>query len=373
MTPARPWIAAAVLAATAAVGLVGCASDAPAAAPTEGAAFDLDALAEAAQDEGSLTLYGDASEATMTAWTDAFTDEYGIDVFIVRNTPGPLYQQFSQELAAGQPQADIISIVDHASLDAGVENGWIAEYTPQDAGLYPAGQGRAGYYYPVANGNAQTIAYNADNLTDDEIDLIRNEGVAALADDAFRDRIGVVNPELSSGVQAFWYLYTDGAGDLGWDGVADIADNTGRIADTLTLGQNLIQGEIDIAVPMVDSYVSTQIIANGAPLEFVYASPTIGQTDGVAVVEGSPHPNAARLFMEWAATPEANSLYSELSQSAPSNSESEDTRQLLGEPWFTPAGDDTWFDFADDDSFLAAMQPDGPYFPKWDDTFGYSG
>ncbi|WP_345751047.1 ABC transporter substrate-binding protein [Microbacterium rhizophilus] len=363
--------------AIAALALAACSSDAPAATPAssaDGGAFDLAVLTDAAKAEGSLTLYGDASDANLSAWTKAFTDKYGIQVFVVRNTPGPLYQQFAQEQSAGQGQADIISIVDFTALDQAVDQGWLAEYTPQAADQYPAELGRAGYYYPVENGNAQSIAYNPDKLSDDEIALIQDKGMEALEDPRFADRIGVVNPQISSGVQAFWYTYTDGVGsDLGWDGLQKIADNTSRISDTLTLGQNLIQGEIDIAVPIVDSWASAQIVNNGAPLEFAYPKPTIGQNDGVAVVADSPHPNAARLFMEWASTAETNAMYSKLSQSAPTNTEAADSRELAGLPWYAPAGDDTWFDFAKDQDFLDAMTADGPYFPKWNETFGYAG
>ncbi|WP_181003458.1 ABC transporter substrate-binding protein [Microbacterium sp. CJ77] len=301
-TRTRRVLCAAILTA-AAIGLAACSSGpATPVSSSSGDAFDLATLTAAAKAEGSLTIYGDASEASLRGWADKFTEEYGIQVFIVRNTPGPLFQQFAQEASAGQQQADVISIVDHVALDQGIENGWIAEYTPQYADQYPESESRAGYYYPVQNGNAQTIAYNADSLSDDEIELIQEKGLDALTDPIFAGRVGVVNPQISSGVQAFWYLYTDGAAKgFGWDGMEGIAKNVGMISDTLTLGQNMIQGEIDIAVPMVDSFISSQIANNGAPLEYVYATPTIGQTDGVAVVQNAPHPNAARLFLEWAA------------------------------------------------------------------------
>lgn len=370
----RTRFLAATVATVAMLGVAGCSTEAPA-APVAGidGALDLDALLEAAQAEGSLTVYGDSSDTNLRAWTQAFTDEYGIEAYVVRNTPGPLFQQFAQEQSAGQGQADILSIVDFTALDEAVEAGWIANYTPQSADEYPAALGRPGYYLPVQNGNAQTIAYNPNNLDDDEIELIREKGIDALVDSRFEGRVGVVNPQLSSGVQAFWYLYTDGvASGFGWDGIEGVAANTARIADTLTLGQNLIQGEIDIALPIVDSWASAQVVNNGAPLEYVYATPTIGQNDGVAVVADSPHPSAARLFMEWASTAATNSMYSALSQSAPTNTKAADSRALAELDWYRPAGDDTWFDFASDPEFLDAMQ-DGAHFTRWNETFGYSG
>jgi len=373
----KQWrvLAAAAIAAGTAFGLAACSADAPAPVVTgSDGAFDMDALVAAAKAEGGVTFYGDSSQPTVQAWTDAFTKEYGIPVTIVRNTPGPLFQQFSQEMAAGAPQADIIAIVDHTSLDEAVDNGWIAQYTPQAAGDYDQTYARDGYYYPVMNAVEQTIAYNPENLTQAQIDLIQSKGVQALEDPSFQGQVGIVQPQISSGVQSFWYLYTDGdaAADFGWDGMAALAKNASIISDTLTLGQDVIQGEINVALPIVDSYVSSQIVNNGAPLQFVYATPTIGQADGLAVVADSQHPNAARLFAEWAASPEANTLYSQISQSAPLSAKATDSRSFLDEDWYQPVGD-VWSTYGSDQAFLDAMQADGPYFPKWNATTGYSG
>jgi len=370
----RFTVPAALVVAT--LALAGCSSgSADDAAPSpDSSELSLDDLVAAAQDEGSLLLYGDAQEINLRNWTAGFTEEYGIPVDIQRDSAAPLFQRFSQEQAAGQQQADVLGLVDHNALDQAVDNGWLAEYTPADAGLYPADLGREGYYYPVQNGFAHTVAYNPENLTEQEIALIEDDPLGALGDPRFAGRAGVCPPQTAQLAQAFWWQYTDGAAadDYGWDALEDIAANDPVITDTVTLTQNIVQGEIDLAGPIADSLVSSTI-TSGAPIRFAYATPTVGSTFGMSVVENAPHPNAARLFMEWATTPEANASYSEITQTAPLNSENEDERAYIDEDWFTPQGDDTWFDFPTDEDFLAAVGPEGDFLDRWSETFGYSG
>ena len=108
-------------------------------APT-GEPSSLEELITAAQDEGELTFYGDANETSLQSWTEGFTEEYNIPVNILRLPGSELNQRFAQEMSASQYQADIFSIADRVSMEAAVEEGWIAEYTPANGDLYPAEQ-----------------------------------------------------------------------------------------------------------------------------------------------------------------------------------------------------------------------------------------
>lgn len=376
------------IAVTAAVALVGvmamtgCSSNAPATAGgSKGATSttDMDELVSAAKSEGSLTLYSDGTLNTQQAWTDAFTKEYDIPVSIVRDSGAPLYQRFAQEEAAGQTQADVIGNVDPASLDDAVDNGWIAEYTPQDAALFPEEQSRPGYYYPYLNGFAHTLAYNPEHVSTEELEQIMADPLKAMEDEEFRDRVGVCPPQTAQLAQAFWYQQTDGEAkdDIGWAGLEKIAANTTVITDTATLSQNIVQGEIDFAFPVADSIVSGQLANDSdAPIRFVYPKDTVGGQFGMGVVAAAPHPNAARLFVEWAATPEANSLLAKLTGNSPLNGEATDSRSYLDADWFRPLDTDaTWYQsaFSEDEDFLAAMSKEGDYLSQWNQVFGYSG
>ncbi len=367
-------VAATLLGATLLIATAGCASD-PAPSGQAPASDDLQALIEAAQAEGELTFYGDANETSLQAWTQGFTEEYGIAVNILRLPGSELFQRFSQEMAASQHQADVFSIADRVSMETAVDSGWIAEYTPENADLYPAEQAGAGYFYPVQNGYFQTVAYNPTLLSDDEIAEIEDDPIKAAGDPAFKGRIGVNMPQSSQQAAAFYYRFAEGdaSGDYGWDALQAIADNDPLFYSSATLVQNLIAGEYAVAVALTDSLAAPQAL-QGAPIEFVYPKDTTGGYFAVGAVADAPHPNAAKLFMEWATTPEANAAYTEITQTVPANSEVPDEREIVDFPWYkAPEVDNVWFDFIGDEDFLEASSADGDFLSHWNDVFGYSG
>ncbi len=366
--------AAATLIASALMVTAGCASDAPPAAQTP-ASDEMADLVSAAQAEGELTFYGDANETSLQAWTQGFTEEYGITVNILRLPGSELFQRFSQEMSASQHQADVFSIADRVSMETAVESGWIAEHTPENADLYPADQSEAGFFYPVQNGYFQTVAYNPTLLSEDEIAEIEKDPIKAAGDPAFKGRVGVNMPQSSQQAAAFYYRYAEGdaADDYGWDALQAIADNDPLFYSSATLIQNLIAGEYAVAVALTDSLAAPQAL-QGAPVEFVYPADTTGGYFAVGSVEEAPHPNASKLFMEWATTPEANASYTEITQTVPTNSEVSDERELLSLDWYEgPDLDNVWFDFINDEEFLAASSADGDFLAKWNEVFGYSG
>lgn len=367
---------AGLIAAVSAIALLSACSSAPAestgdAGTAEGTGT-LEELVDAAKAEGSLTLYGDGGEPTLQAWTQAFTAEYGITVNILRLAGSELFQRFSQEKVAGQNLADVYSATNRPDLDTAVENGWIAEYEPAAGGEWPEEHTRAGFYYPVQNGYFMSVAYNVDMLTAEQIELIREDPIGAAGDPQFEGLVAVGAPQASQHAAAFHYLQTQSGED--WSRLEDVAANKPTIyIPTLTMLQGLIAGEYAIAVGVTDSLVAPQILS-GAPIEFAYPLETTGGYFNTAVVEDAPHPNAARLFLEWATTAEASELYTEITQTIPANSEVDDSRELVQTDWYTdPAIDDVWFTWITDDEFLGASGADGDFLDQWREVFSYSG
>lgn len=339
------------------------------------AAGGLEELIAAAQEEGELTFYGDANETTLQKWTQGFSDEYGITVNILRLPGSELNQRFIQEQSAGQHQADIFSIADRVSMETAIDEGFIAEYEPENGGLYDEAQSQAGYFYPVQNGYFQTVAYNPTLLTEDEIEMVQKDPIGAAGDSKFKGRVGVNMPQSSQQISAFYYQLAEGefADDYGWEALEDIAANDPLFYSSATLVQNLIAGEYAIGVGITDS-LAFSFTLQGAPLEFVYPEATVGGYFATSIVEEAPHPNAARLFMEWATTPDANALYTEITQTIPANSDVEDNREILDAAWYNePVTENVWFDFIRDEDFLEASSPDGDFLPRWNEVFGYAG
>jgi iron(III) transport system substrate-binding protein len=72
-----------------------------------------------------------------------------------------------------------------------------------------------------------------------------------------------------------------------------------RVTDSMT---KIVSGEAYIGNA---SYVAVQEFkAKGAPIEFLFLNPIRVQDRGVGILKGSPHPNAAKLFLAWLLSPE---------------------------------------------------------------------
>jgi iron(III) transport system substrate-binding protein len=330
----------------------------------------LDELVEAAQGEGQLTLYGDVGEPTLQAWTQAFTEEYGIAVNILRLPESELFQRLSQEKSAGQNLVDIYSTINRVSMDQAVDNEWMAEYTPENGEQYPAEHREDGFYYPVQNGYFMTVAYNSDVLSDEDIALLQEDAIGAAGDPRFRGQVQVGPPQASQHAAAFYYLQTEEQSN--WDRLQAIADNDAIVqAQSIPLVQNVVSGEYAIGIAASDTLVAQQVTA-GAPIEFVYPVNTTGGYIATGVVDDAPQPNAARLFMEWATTPEANAIYSEITQTTPTNDQVSDDREITELDFYEEPGE-VWVDWIFDETFIEASSAEGDFFDQWNDVFGYSG
>ncbi|SFD95829.1 ABC transporter substrate-binding protein [Blastococcus tunisiensis] len=339
------------------------------------ASGDLDALVADAQAEGQLTLYGDANETSLQAWTQGFTDEYDIPVSVLRLPGSQLFQRFAQEQSAGQAQADVFCLADFASLSQAVEQQWLAEYTPENGDLLPEDLGEPGFFYPLQNSYYQTVTYNTSLLSEEEIALVQEDPIAAAGDPRFAGRIAVNMPQSSQQIAAFYYQLAEGrlADEYGWEALEAIAANDPDFLSSAELVNGVVQGEYALGVGITDS-LAGPIALQGAPIEFAYPDTTVGGAFGCGVVENAPNSAAARLFMEWGTSPEAGARYSEITQTNPLNSEVEDNREITALDWYeAPDDSTTWFEFVTDEEFLGTIGPDGDFYDRWSETFGYSG
>src|SRR3546814_11945497 len=85
----------------------------------------------------------------------------------------------------------------------------------------------------------------------------------------------------------------------------------------------LVQGEIDVAVSANSGSVAGNV-AKGAPIHFTYPDGAASTSPfGIGVMAGATHPNAARLFVEWATSADAQSKLSKIVNTSPANKNAE--------------------------------------------------
>ena len=257
---------------------------------------DLATLGTAARAEGSVNWYvaqmsGEAAEAMGRRFTGRYP---GIAVSVIRTTGQVAYERLSQELKNNTPSCDVFSSTDISQYPALIKRNALAYYEPVNAAELAApyrGLGEKGFYYPTT-GSLQILIYNNKTVTGADIPRRCTD----LLDPKFNHRVAVAHPAFS-GYFGQWVLAMRRL--YGWSYFEKLAANNPRVGrsgnDPITL---LNAGECVVGTGPAST--STVTARRGNPIGIVYPEDGTVLTVGPsAVVASAPHPNAARLFMEW--------------------------------------------------------------------------
>ena len=259
-------------------------------------------LYAAAKKEGSLTWYTSQSGTQVSEEVCAmFTLRYpGVKCNPVRATAQVVFQRLIQETKARATHADVLSTNSVADLVILKKEGNLAPYMVENLRFVPprikAMAQKDGYWIPtqlaplgiVYNKNLVKAA-DAPKTWKDLLDP-KWMGQAALAHPGYSGSVGVW-------VTAMHKLY-------GREYFEKLARNKPQIGRSVLDGMNLvISGERKVALAPLNT--AEKEASKGAPVVTVYP------VDGVvlplsasAVMKDAPHPNAARLFMEFNLGPE---------------------------------------------------------------------
>ncbi len=251
---------------------------------------------EAARKEGALTWYvAQVDSETAEVMGRAFTAQYpGVRVAVIRTTGQVAYERLTQDMKNNAPQCDVFSTTDIAHMPALMQKKALANYTPDNAAaLAPAfrGLGQDGYWYPN-HSTLMLIIYNTQTVKPEEApknwpDLLDPnwKGKVAFGHPAFSGYVGVWTVQMRK-------LY-------GWAYFDKLAKNNPRIGrsgnDPITL---LNAGECVTGLGPLATALLTA--SKGNPMAIQY--PTDGSMLCIGpsgVLANAPHPNAARLFMNW--------------------------------------------------------------------------
>jgi iron(III) transport system substrate-binding protein len=257
---------------------------------------DLSSLENAARAEGAVTWYvaqmsGEAAEAMGHRFSRRYP---GITVSVIRTTGQVAYERLQQELKNNTPTCDVFSSTDISQYPALKKRNALANYEPVSAGELAGpyqGLGERGFYYPTT-ASLQVLIYNTKTVTGSDVPRRCTD----LLNPKFNHRVAVAHPAFS-GYFGQWVLAMR---DLyGWSYFEKLAANNPRIGrsgnDPITM---LNAGECVVGTGPVST--PTVTAARGNPIGIVYPEDGTVLTVGPsAVVASAPHPNAARLFIEW--------------------------------------------------------------------------
>jgi iron(III) transport system substrate-binding protein len=277
----------------------------------------LAALVSAAKAEGAVTVGGPAIDVVRQAMTSGFEAKYGITVTYLSAGGGPSSARVRAERAAGKYLLDVLVSGPDSPLLTFLPSGWLDRIEPAliDPDVLNPKKWRDGHlwYADPQHTILRTIQYvtpelavNTKVVNPKEIPTWKS-----LLDPKWKGKLLVKDPTTSgSGQSLTSFLYLT----FGPDFVRKLYKDQQPVftRDARQASQWLAQGTYGIWVGTEFSTLET-FRKLGYPVEAV--APTDGPgiltgSDGlISLINRAPHPNAAKLYVNWIAGREGGALF----------------------------------------------------------------
>jgi len=267
-----------------------------------------DDLVKAAKDEGTLVVYGSCEEDYLGAACDHFQELYGIEVQYQRLSTGEVQAKIEEE--NGNPSGDVWFGGTTDPYNVATAEGLLEPYKANNAThiLKPKYMDADGNWYGIYTG-LLGIMYNKDEL--DRKGLDAPQDFKDLTDEKYKGLIwssnyntaGTAKLIINTAIQKYGHD----------DGIKWLVDLDKNIAVYTKSGsgpsKNIGTGECTIGLGFLHDGIY-QIVDNGYE-NIGLQIPTSGtscEVGATAIFKGAKHANAAKLWIEYALSPECVEL-----------------------------------------------------------------
>lgn len=248
--------------------------------------------------EGEVVWYTLMAVEDSQKIAQAFEKKYpGVKVKVFRNRETALLPRIISEKQSGRTLADITSLRGAGYYQLRKRN-LIQPYISSEAKNFPKGFRDAKGYWTDLYDTYYVWSYNTALVK--EPPRSYDEIVRA----SYRGRIGMDDEEVEwfAGLAEYW------GRERASNFLKNLAAQQPRFRDGHTLvAQLMAAGEFEIALVFVESV--ERMKKSGAPVEWVKTfDPIIASVHPIAIAADAPHPEAARLFVDFALSKEAQSI-----------------------------------------------------------------
>lgn len=247
-----------------------------------------------AEAEGQLVVYSTDPEAGSEAELARFKKLFPkISTSYMRLQAGALYAKLSAERQAKAYVADIVQLSDMTFvLDFQKRGGWLHYVSPEMAAFKPEHKSNPEGYFTWGAISMAGLAYNPNLVTKEEAPKNWKDALNPIFANS-------VNTKTStSGMQHMtWYLLRQMYGEDYWTKFAELTprafDSYVQQFDRTVNGQDKL-----IHTAQYSGYLLAK--AKGAPIEYVYPPDgVVGVPESWGIQKEAPHPEAAKLFLDW--------------------------------------------------------------------------
>lgn len=265
-------------------------------------------LIKAAKEEGELTVYGSCEEEYLNAAANHFGELYGIKVSAQRLSTGEVQSKIEEE--NGNPSGDVWFGGTTDPYNEAAKDGLLEPYEAKNASHISADKYKDadGNWYGIYTG-LLGIMVNKDELERKGIDA--PEDFADLTDPKYKDLIWSSNYNTAGTAKLIINTMIQKYGhDEGIQYLVDLDKNI-QVYTKSGSGpsKNIGTGECTIGLGFLHDGIY-QIVDNGYDNIglIVPSSGTSCEVGATAIFKGAKHPNAAKLWIEYALSPECVEL-----------------------------------------------------------------
>jgi iron(III) transport system substrate-binding protein len=260
-----------------------------------------------AKREGKLVIYTGVERAAAQVVVNAFQKKYAfIAAETVRASSSKLATRLDAEIEANRVQGDVIEL-SLLYLTTGLQQrGEILQYDSPEYAKYPKEYSAPGYWAASGLSNV-IILLNTRKV--DEANVPQSWW--DLAKPYWKDKLTIDNLEVS-GTGYNWLVALVNNESIGWKFIEALGKNKpGLERGHAGMAQKVAAGEYAGAAEMADFHLKNiRDTAASVPVRGVWPKEGVpSEPWTTAILKRAPHPNAARLFLDFLLSQEGQSLY----------------------------------------------------------------
>ena len=259
------------------------------------------ALIEGAKKEGKMIFYTSVETEFARALTSAFETKYPyIKTDIFRSSHERIFSRLNVERKTGSHNADVLSVGEFETYHMR-KRGLLSPYKSPFAAVYPDGFKDPDGYWTDFYDNLIVTAYNTTRVKREELP----KNYEDLLHPRWRRRM-VLDKNEDRWFANMLYLMGEKKGMEFMQALAkqEVAIRSGRSLIT----QLLAAGEFDLQI-VAYWYRPHLLKKQGAPVDWIAMEPALVALHPISIIDRAPHPNAAKLFIDYVLSDEGQRLF----------------------------------------------------------------
>ncbi len=242
----------------------------------------------------SVVLYSAHTQEIIDALVPRFEAATGIKAEVVKLGSGDVVSRVRAE--KDNPQCDVIWSIGGEQLEANSD--LLEEYIPKEWNMIDP-VFKVGTNWLPYTGIVMVFIVNTDivpeNLTPRRWTHLSDPRLKGQVSSARADKSGSSYMQLATVLNIYK--------DRGWDVYKGILANFVLSGSSSAVPRFVNDGELAVGITLEDN--AYRFVQGGGPVKIVYPEDgTTAAPDGMALVKGAPHPDAAKVFIDWALSKE---------------------------------------------------------------------